>query len=68
MPADEYLSYARECRRWALETRDEAAREAFLEMAKVWTQLGLQQQGLYLDRHGGTSPSMGRIVGRVGSD
>jgi hypothetical protein len=46
MPADEYLSYARECRRWALETRDEAAREAFLEMAKVWTQLGLQQQGL----------------------
>jgi hypothetical protein len=30
----------------ALETRDDAAREAFLEMAKVWTQLGLQQQGL----------------------
>jgi hypothetical protein len=46
MPADEYLSCARECRRWALETSDEAAREAFLEMAKVWTQLGLQQQGL----------------------
>jgi len=46
MPADEYLSYARECRRSALETRDEAAREAFLEMAKVWTQLGLQQRGL----------------------
>ncbi len=46
MSADEYLTYARECRRWALETRDEAAREAFLEMAKVWTQLGLQQQGL----------------------
>jgi hypothetical protein len=46
MPADEYLSYARECRRWALETSDEAAREAFLEMAKVWTQLGLQHQGL----------------------
>jgi len=46
MPTDEYLSYARECRRWALETRDEAAREAFLEMAKVWTQLGLHQRGL----------------------
>jgi hypothetical protein len=46
MSADEYLTYARECRRWAIETRDESAREAFLEMAKVWTQLGLQQQGL----------------------
>jgi hypothetical protein len=46
MAADEYLSFARECRRWALETKDKEVREAFLEMAKVWTQLGLQQQGL----------------------
>ena len=46
MAADEYLSFARECRRWALETKDKEVREAFLEMAKVWTQLGLQQRGL----------------------
>lgn len=46
MPADEYLTYARECRRWALESKDASAREAFLEMAKIWTQLGLQQHGL----------------------
>jgi hypothetical protein len=45
MPADDYLTYARECRRWALEAKDASAREAFLEMAQVLTQLGLQQQG-----------------------
>lgn len=44
MAADEYLSFARECRRWALETKDEEVREAFLEMAKVWTQLGSPQR------------------------
>jgi hypothetical protein len=37
MPADECLTFARECRRWALETKDKDVREAFLEMAKVWT-------------------------------
>jgi hypothetical protein len=46
MAADVYLTFARECRRWALETKDEDVREAFLEMAKVWTQLGSQHQGL----------------------
>ena len=46
MPADECLTFARECRRWAFETKDKDVREAFLEMAKVWTQLGLQQQAL----------------------
>jgi hypothetical protein len=44
MAADEYLSFARECRRWALETKDKEVREAFLEMAKVWTQLGSPQR------------------------
>jgi hypothetical protein len=44
MAADEYLSFARECRRWALETKDKEVREAFLEMAKVWTQLGAPLQ------------------------
>ena len=46
MPADECLTFARECRRWASEIKDKDVREAFLEMAKVWTQLGLQQQRL----------------------
>src|SRR5271169_4243412 len=49
MPADECLTFARECRRWALETKDKDVREAFLEMAKVWTQLGSQQQRLSSD-------------------
>ena len=44
MVADEYLSFARECRRWALETKDEEVREAFLEMARVWTQLSSPRQ------------------------
>jgi hypothetical protein len=44
MAADEYLSFARECRRWALETKDQEVREAFLEMAKVWTELGSPQR------------------------
>jgi hypothetical protein len=44
MAADEYLSFARECRRWALETKDQEVREAFLEMARVWTELGSPQQ------------------------
>ena len=44
--ADEYLTFARECRRWALETKDDDVREAFLEMAKVWAQLGSHHQEL----------------------
>jgi hypothetical protein len=47
--ADECLTFARECQRWALETKDKDVREAFLEMAKVWTQLGSQQQRLPSD-------------------
>jgi hypothetical protein len=49
MPADECLTFARECRRWALETKDKDVRESLLEMAKVWTQLGSQQQRLSSD-------------------
>jgi hypothetical protein len=39
--SNEYQSYAQECVRWADQTDDEADRRAFLEMAKVWTQLAL---------------------------
>ena len=39
--SNEYQSYAQECVRWADQTDDEADRQAFLEMAKVWTQLAL---------------------------
>ena len=39
--SDEYQLYARECLRWAAETDDEEHRQAFLQMAKVWTQLAV---------------------------
>jgi len=39
--SDEYQHYARECLRWAAETDDEEHRQAFLQMAKVWTQLAM---------------------------
>ena len=37
--ADEFRSYAHQCLRWADEIDNEEHRQAFLEMAKVWTQL-----------------------------
>ena len=37
----EYQFFAQECVRWADQADDEADRQAFLEMAKVWTQLAL---------------------------
>jgi hypothetical protein len=48
MPSTAALCWAnaRECRRWAEQTNSEAERKAFLEMAKTWTQLALQEQGL----------------------
>lgn len=47
MPSTAALCWAnaRECRRWAEQTNSEAERKAFLEMAKTWTQLALQEQG-----------------------
>jgi hypothetical protein len=39
--ANDYQSFALECLRWAAETDNEEHRQAFLEMAKVWTQLAV---------------------------
>ena len=39
--SNEYEFYAQECLRWADQADNEADRQAFLEMAKVWTQLAL---------------------------
>jgi len=41
--AELYWANARECLRWAQESISEAEREKFLEMAKVWTQLAIQE-------------------------
>ena len=37
----EYQSYAQECLRWAAETDNEETRQAFFEMAKMWTHFAL---------------------------
>ena len=37
--SSEYRSFAEQCLRWADETDSEEHRLAFLEMAKLWTQL-----------------------------
>jgi ferric-dicitrate binding protein FerR (iron transport regulator) len=39
----DYQFFARECLRWAQETNNEQHRQAFLEMAKVWTQLAMRR-------------------------
>jgi ferric-dicitrate binding protein FerR (iron transport regulator) len=36
-----YWTFARECTRWAQETENPEHRRAFFDMAKVWTQLAL---------------------------
>jgi len=36
--AKEYRDFAEECLKWAQETKDDAQREAFLEMANSWVQ------------------------------
>ena len=42
MPSSsEYQIYAHECLRWADNADNDEDRRAFLEMAKVWTQLAL---------------------------
>ena len=45
MGADEYRFYAQECLRWADQTDNDEHRHAFLEMAKVWTQLFIHGNG-----------------------
>jgi hypothetical protein len=43
MPSStDYQLYAQQCLRWADEAENEEHRQAFLEMAKVWTQLTLK--------------------------
>jgi hypothetical protein len=37
----EYQSYAQECLRWTAETDNDERRQAFLEMAKVWTHFAI---------------------------
>jgi hypothetical protein len=39
--SNEYRSFAEQCLHWADETESEERRLAFLEMAKLWTQLAL---------------------------
>lgn len=39
--ANNYQLFARECLSWAAQTNNEEHRQAFLEMAKVWTQLAV---------------------------
>jgi hypothetical protein len=36
--ADEYRQFAEECFRWARDAKTDAARKAFLDMARAWTQ------------------------------
>jgi hypothetical protein len=40
---DEYWQHAQDCTRWAAEAKSEINREAFLYIAKVWTQLALHK-------------------------
>ena len=37
----EYLKYAQDCARWATKAEDQKDQDAFLDMAKAWTQLAL---------------------------
>jgi hypothetical protein len=41
---NEYRLYARECARWAAQTKNQKDREAFLDMAKAWTHIALVQR------------------------
>jgi hypothetical protein len=36
-----YWQYARECARWAAQTKDEEKQDLFIEMAKAWTNIAL---------------------------
>jgi hypothetical protein len=40
---NEYWSRVRDCQRWAIEAETEAERHSFLEMARTWTQLALEE-------------------------
>jgi hypothetical protein len=40
---EECWTFARECSRWAVKAKSEDDRSAMLDMAKIWTQLALQE-------------------------
>jgi hypothetical protein len=37
----EYWQYAKECAKWAAQTKDEGDQDIFLDMAKAWTNIAL---------------------------
>lgn len=37
----EYWLYAKECVRWAAETKDQEDQDLFLDMARAWTNIAL---------------------------
>lgn len=37
----EYWLYAKECARWAAETKDQEDQDLFLDMARAWTNIAL---------------------------
>jgi hypothetical protein len=39
----EYWQYARECARWAAQTKDQEDQDLFVEMAKAWTNIALAE-------------------------
>jgi len=41
---EEYLKFAQECTRWAAECDNEEDRQAFLQLAKDWTQAAFRAQ------------------------
>ena len=44
---DEYWHFAHACTRWANEARSEKSREAYLRLAKAWTEVALAHGQLY---------------------
>jgi hypothetical protein len=45
--AKKYLDYARECTRQAEEADNPQRRDKLIELARVWTQAALTEQGAY---------------------
>jgi hypothetical protein len=39
--SSEYWRYARECARWAAQTKDQEDQDLFIDMAKAWTHIAL---------------------------
>lgn len=43
---EEYLQFARECTRWASECDNETDQQAFLQLAKDWTEAAMRARAL----------------------